>query len=219
MKKNILITAGPTREKIDPIRFISNQSTGYLGIVLSQVAHMYGHRVSLILGPTHLSPIFPEINVIRIESTFDLERALEQHIAIADVLMMSSAVSDFRLKQAFTSKIKRQKTMCIEFEKTPDLVHMFSHPDIKKNKLYIGFCLETDHVLENARNKLYFKNLDYIVACSYSPQQVSPFGDSVFPVSILSRLNHSVQHWYCDNKIMFSIQLLSLIMKHANLLA
>ena len=184
-KLTILITAGPTREKIDPIRFISNESSGQLGFEIAREAKQRGHRVVLILGPTHL-PVIKGIETIHIESAAQLLKAIKANLPKADVLFMSAAVADFTPVSISNRKIKRTKDVTLHLRKTTDILKIISAPLTKKNKIYVGFCLETEDLIKNAKAKLQAKRLDYIVATQYTGKS-APFGDKKFSPTILSK--------------------------------
>ena len=160
--KNILVTAGPTREHIDPVRFISNRSSGKMGYALASEAKDLGANVTLISGPVHIDPI-PAVNMINIESTLDMENELNTYIhktERVDYIFMVAAVADYIIKKPANHKIKRNNTsLDIQFSKAPDLIKTISK---KTDAILIGFALETENGEYNAMKKLTNKNLDYI---------------------------------------------------------
>lgn len=164
--KKVLITAGSTIEKIDPVRFISNFSTGKMGIALAERAVELGAEVDLIIGKTHL-PTSTSITRTNVVSAQEMYEKVHQHIAKADIIIMAAAVADFTPKHTVNSKIKKNSAKennltNIALVPTKDI--LASVGKIKtKNQLLIGFALETDNELENATEKLKRKNLDYIV--------------------------------------------------------
>ena len=167
----MVITAGPTREPIDPIRFLSNYSSGYMGACLAAEAHARAHRVIAILGPSAES--FPRgVRVIPVEEARDMERALQQHARRADVVMMAAAVSDFRPVRVAVSKLRRRPRATLTLRATPDVIARLPR---QPHQLIVGFAVETGDVLPRARRKLREKRLDLLLA-----QQVShngePFG-------------------------------------------
>lgn len=170
--KRLLITAGPTREMLDPVRFISNLSTGEMGYVLASTARDLGYQVTLISGPTAL--VRPKgVKFIPIVSTQDLKQACEKQFLKHDVLIMTAAVCDFMAKRFHPQKIMRTKTNRFELKRTPDILAGLSRR--KKGRVVIGFCLETRDWLKKAEEKLKRKRLDGIVANYYSPRH-NPFG-------------------------------------------
>ena len=172
----ILIAAGPTREPIDAVRYISNRSSGKMGAALTAAATRGGHEVTLIVGP--VSVAMPE-NARRI----DIETAAEMHAAVLrefpnhDVLIMAAAVADFRPKYVRSNKLERDGTLAIEFEATQDIIAAAGR--IKRaDQRTIGFSLESHNNIERARQKMLRKNLDLIV---YNPTETmdSPTIESV----------------------------------------
>ncbi|MEH7247008.1 bifunctional phosphopantothenoylcysteine decarboxylase/phosphopantothenate--cysteine ligase CoaBC [Neobacillus niacini] len=160
--KNVLITAGPTREKIDPVRFITNHSSGKMGYALAEAAKNAGARVILISGPVHLSP--PSgVELIEIESADEMYRAVMNNYENANIIIKTAAVADYRPKVSFDHKMKKQPgDQVIELERTKDI--LFELGTLKKEQILVGFAAETENVDEYARKKLQTKNADMIVA-------------------------------------------------------
>lgn len=184
MKLQILITAGPTREFIDPVRFISNSSTGFFGYQIASEAMRRGHKVTLISGPTHLAP--PRgARFIPVTSALEMKREVERFFPKCDCLIMSAAVSDYRPVKIHSRKIKKAKSrITLKLERNPDILSMAAKD--KGSRLIIGFALETDGLKENARRKLETKNLDCIIAASVNKKAL-PFGDRKIRVLIIPR--------------------------------
>ncbi|MEA3424110.1 MAG: bifunctional phosphopantothenoylcysteine decarboxylase/phosphopantothenate--cysteine ligase CoaBC, partial [Bacillota bacterium] len=160
--KNILITAGPTLERIDPVRYISNNSSGKMGYAIAKMARRYGANVMLISGPVELSPPFG-VNVEHVETSQEMYEKVMDYFEWADVIVKSAAVLDYKPKQFANEKIKKTEAgLNIEFERTKDI--LFELGKIKGDKLLVGFAAETNEVLENAKDKLIRKNADLIVA-------------------------------------------------------
>lgn len=161
-KKKILITAGPTREAIDPVRFLSNHSSGRMGYELARAAQMLGASVTLISGPVSIPPP-PNVTVVNVNSTAELQKAVTSRFRSTDCLIMAAAPADFRPVTKSTSKMKRSgEDATLELKPTADILALVSRKK-KKGQLVVGFALETDRPLENARRKLKEKNLDMIV--------------------------------------------------------
>jgi phosphopantothenoylcysteine decarboxylase/phosphopantothenate--cysteine ligase len=160
--ENILVTAGPTEESIDPVRFLSNRSSGKMGFALARAARRRGAGVTLISGPTALS-VPPQIKYIAVRSAVQMREAVLNHLESASILIMAAAVSDFRPKQRATEKIKKSKVeTVVELELNPDIL---AEAGKKKNsRIMVGFAAETENLLQNTREKLEKKNLDLIVA-------------------------------------------------------
>jgi len=160
--KKVLITAGPTYEAIDPVRFIGNHSSGKMGFELAAVAHAAGAQVTLISGPTHLENPNEDIKLIRVQSAVEMYKAATDHFSEVDIAIASAAVSDYRPKISASQKIKKSaETMELQLVKNPDI--LASLGEVKKHQLLVGFALETENEEENASGKLKRKNLDFIV--------------------------------------------------------
>jgi phosphopantothenoylcysteine decarboxylase / phosphopantothenate---cysteine ligase len=158
--ETILITAGPTREKIDPVRYLTNRSSGRMGYALAEAALRRGARVLLVTGPTSLTPS-GAAEVTRVESTQEMRDAVMSLLPQASIVIKTAAVADYRAKTTADQKIKHKGSMALELEATPDILKDLSQR--KGNKIVVGFAAETENVLENARQKLLAKNLDAIV--------------------------------------------------------
>ena len=159
---NCLISAGPTREWIDPVRFLSNPSSGKMGYALAKAALDYGMRVTLISGPTSLTP--PQgAELFSVETALEMEEKMNQFFPDSDVIIMSAAVSDHRPETYSPTKQKKQKL--------PGMLELVKNPDILKNlgakkqkgQTLVGFAAETENHLTNAKTKLSDKNLDWII--------------------------------------------------------
>lgn len=160
--KHILITAGPTFEAVDPVRFIGNHSTGRMGIDIAKSAANLGAQVTLVLGPSALSVSHSLINVVNIFSAADMFKAVKEVFTSVDVAIASAAVADYRPKNISTQKIKKKEgDMFIELERTTDILYWMG--EHKKHQFLVGFALETQNEIENAKSKLARKNLDLIV--------------------------------------------------------
>lgn len=159
--KKILITAGRTIEPIDPVRYISNYSTGKMGYAIAEEASLKGGEVTLISGPTFLNP--PSgVKYIPVKTAREMAEAVKGEFIKNDVLIMTAAVSDYKPVQFSDSKMKRDKERIqIEFEKNEDILESIGK--MKGNKITVGFSLETDNEISNSINKLKKKNLDIIV--------------------------------------------------------
>jgi phosphopantothenoylcysteine decarboxylase/phosphopantothenate--cysteine ligase len=170
LDKHFVITAGPTHEKLDPVRLLSNRSTGAMGIAFASAAADRGAKVDLIIGPTHLST--PDaINTHRVESAQDMLHATESVIDSADVFIAAAAVSDFRLSEPSTQKLKRNQAgaMTLNLVENPDILATLS-PRVKDG-VVVGFAAETEDIEANARVKLERKGCDFVVANQVGPAQ------------------------------------------------
>lgn len=163
-----MITAGPTHEPIDAVRFLGNRSSGRLGVALAERAAARGWATTLLLGPAAVAPTDSRVTVHRFRTTLDLDRLLRQHLHGADVLVMAAAVADFRPKttpSALRGKIRRtEQKLTIELEPTPDLLAVHARTK-SPGQLFVGFALEPkDELRASALSKLTRKRLDMIVA-------------------------------------------------------
>ncbi len=165
MKKiKCLITAGPTREYFDPVRFISNPSSGKMGWNIANATKQKGWDTTLVLGPSQLSDI-DGVNIERVTSADDMLKACEKYFDDCDILIMSAAVSDVRPKSKIEHKAKKDEIeLSPQLERTPDILLTLSKK--KDDKILIGFAAETKDIIAYAKDKLERKNLDAIVANS-----------------------------------------------------
>jgi phosphopantothenoylcysteine decarboxylase/phosphopantothenate--cysteine ligase len=167
--ETVLITAGPTREKIDPARYLTNRSSGRMGYAVAEAALRRGARVLLVSGPTSLTPP-GAAEVTRVESAEQMRAAVLNLLSQATIVIKTAAVSDYRAKSISTQKLKRKGPMVLELEPTADILKEISSR--KQSQIIIGFAAETENVLENARQKLASKQLDAIVVNDVSREGV-----------------------------------------------
>jgi phosphopantothenoylcysteine decarboxylase / phosphopantothenate---cysteine ligase len=161
--KRILINAGPTREHIDPVRFISNHSTGKMGVALADAAASMGAVVELVLGPVDISPANPSVKITDVVSAADMARECIRKFADVDIAILAAAISDFTPENVPGNKIKRGDTdLILRLRPTKDIAAELGKSKSEK-QLVVGFALETDNEIENATSKLKRKNLDLIV--------------------------------------------------------
>lgn len=184
---SILITAGGTKERIDPVRYISNDSSGKMGYALAKSAAILGANVTLISTNKHL-PVFKGINVHYVETANEMKELVSTLRSTQDIIVMAAAVSDFRVAHPSHQKIKKQpdqESMTIVLEKNPDiLAYLGEHKS--ENQIIIGFAAETNDVLENAKAKLIRKKADYIIANDVSDQTIG-FNQDKNKVTILTK--------------------------------
>jgi phosphopantothenoylcysteine decarboxylase / phosphopantothenate---cysteine ligase len=167
--ETVLVTAGPTREKIDPARYLTNRSSGRMGYAVAEAALRRGARVLLVSGPTSLTP--PRAGEItRVESAEQMRDAVLDLLPQATIVIKTAAVSDYRPKSVSEQKIKRKGSLTLELEPTADILKEISAR--KQSQIVIGFAAETENVLENARQKLASKNLDGIVVNDVSHEGI-----------------------------------------------
>ena len=183
--KKILITAGPTYEAIDPVRFIGNHSSGKMGFDIANEAVNKGAEVILVTGPTHLNVQNSTIKLIRVTSAQDMYDACHEFYSSVDVAIAAAAVADYRPKNVANQKIKKNDaTFSIELEKTKDI--LASLGEQKKNQFLIGFALETENEIEHAKQKIQKKNLDLIVLNSLNDKGAG-FGQPTNKVTFISK--------------------------------
>lgn len=176
MKKrlHILVTAGPTRESIDPVRFISNRSTGVMGYEIAKAGKRRGHAVTLVSGPICLRPL-RGVKFFPIETAGELKKAVLSRLKDSDCLFMVAAVSDWCPSGVRAGKIKRSgKRLKLTLEPTPDILKLAGKR--KGKRILVGFSLETRPSINASRQKLKKKNLDLIVSNSFRGKK-DPFGD------------------------------------------
>jgi phosphopantothenoylcysteine decarboxylase/phosphopantothenate--cysteine ligase len=190
--KRILITAGPTYEALDPVRFIGNHSSGKMGFEIANAAANLGAEVILVTGPTHQSIQHSLIEVKPIVSAEEMYTEVHKHFLYSDIAILSAAVADYRPKTVTDKKIKKKdSTFTIELEKTKDILKSLGQ--IKSNQVLVGFALETNNELEHAKEKLKSKNLDLIVLNSLRDKGAG-FGVSTNKVTFITSSNEIVEN-------------------------
>ena len=183
--KKVLLTAGPTRESLDPVRFITNRSTGKMGYALAKAARSLGAEVVLVSGPSALAEPMG-VKVLQVESAQKMYDAVHEHQAESDVIIMSAAVADYRPANFSDKKIKKKEgDMSLPMERTRDI--LASVGEIKRNdQMLIGFALETHDAMENAKGKLERKNLDMIVLNSLQDEGAG-FGHDTNRITLIPK--------------------------------
>ena len=169
-KYKALVTAGPTNEYIDPVRFITNKSSGKQGYALANSLAKKGFETTLISGPTNLESN-NNINLIKVETATEMFNATQENLP-ADIAIFSAAVADFKIKQKINQKIKKQDSINLELEKNIDILNYVSKHNSLRPKLVIGFAAETNNIQENAKKKLIEKNCDWIIANDVSNKKI-----------------------------------------------
>jgi len=183
--KKILVTAGPTYEPIDPVRFIGNHSTGKMGFDIAQAAADQGAEVVLVTGPTHLKLSHSLVKVVHVTSSEEMYNACHEHFNSVDAAIAAAAVADYRPKYVAPQKIKKTESgMILELEKTKDILSSLGA--VKKKQFLIGFALETENEIENAKLKIRKKNLDLIVLNSLNDEGAG-FGKPTNKVTFIDR--------------------------------
>ncbi len=181
----VLVTAGPTREKIDPVRYISNHSTGKMGYAIARAAMMRGADVTLVTGRTDIAPPMG-VQTVDIVSAEDMAQAVKQRAKEQDIIIKAAAVADYRPKNTADEKMKKKDDeLTIELARTEDILgYLGEHKEA--GQFLCGFSMETENMIENSRKKLEKKNLDLIVANNLK-QQGAGFGTDTNIVTLLSK--------------------------------
>jgi phosphopantothenoylcysteine decarboxylase/phosphopantothenate--cysteine ligase len=162
-RKKVLVTAGPTYEALDPVRFIGNRSSGKMGVAIAEELAERGAAVTLILGPSKITNIPPSVKTLRVESAQEMYEAATANFKDSDAAILAAAVADYRPKHVSDIKIKKKDNdLTIELEKTPDIAATLGQMKTAQQKL-VGFALETNDEFDNAVSKLKRKNFDFIV--------------------------------------------------------
>ena len=183
--KKVLVTAGPTYEAIDPVRYISNHSSGKMGFEIAKKASDLGAEVFLISGPSNQQISNRSINLINVVSSKDMRKQVIKYYAKADIVIMAAAVSDFKPKDFSNKKIKKDNIQSkIELEKTKDI--LLELGSLKKNQFLVGFALENENEIENSLKKLKNKNLDLIILNSLNDKGAG-FGTETNKITIINK--------------------------------
>ncbi|HEX2867203.1 MAG TPA: bifunctional phosphopantothenoylcysteine decarboxylase/phosphopantothenate--cysteine ligase CoaBC [Ignavibacteriales bacterium] len=179
---SLLVTAGPTYEDIDPVRFIGNRSSGKMGFQIAKAASLRGAKVKLVAGPTS-EDAYPGIERISVRSAKEMKKAVDENMELSDVLIMAAAVADYRPLKKAQNKIKKEENLkSIDLTKTDDILAALK----KGDKKVVGFALETDNEFKNAKDKLARKNLDMIVLNSLN-DKMAGFEFDTNKVTIITR--------------------------------
>lgn len=190
--KKVLLTAGPTYEAIDPVRFIGNHSSGKMGFEIAKAAANLGAEVILISGPSQQTANHNLITVIPVTSAQEMYDEVHKYFEITNIAILSAAVADYRPKNVADQKIKKKEsTFTIELEKTKDILKSLGM--IKKDQFLVGFALETNNELEHAKGKLQSKNLDLIVLNSLNDTGAG-FGGSTNKVTFITASGEVIAH-------------------------
>lgn len=183
--KKIMITAGPTVESIDPVRYITNRSTGKMGYAIAKIAANRGADVTLVSGPTNIEPPSNIKKLIKIQSAEDMYNAIIDNFDENQVIIKSAAVADYKPKTYSDKKIKKSNDdLVIELDRNKDIAYELGK--IKKDKILVGFAAETNDLIENAKGKVNKKNLDFIVANDLT-EEGAGFGTDTNIVKIIDK--------------------------------
>lgn len=210
MKKTILITAGPTREAIDPVRYLSNHSSGKMGYALAQAAISSGHRVILISGPTNLKE--PQgAHLIPVVSALDMKRAVLKHLKKADVVFMVAAVADYRPERIARQKIKKSaRALTLKLIPNPDILKELGTKK-RADQIVVGFAAETNNTVAYAKKKLASKKCDWIILNNVAKAGIG-FGSEQNEVTLFSKTGHT-QKFPRQNKTSLALRILSTVIK------
>ena len=209
--KKILITAGPTYEAIDPVRFIGNHSSGKMGFDIAESAASFGAEVVLVSGPTHCKIKNTNIKLISVVSAQQMFDACHLYFNEVDVAIAAAAVADYRPKVVAQQKIKKSEAnFTIELEKTKDILESLGK--IKKNQFLIGFALETENEIENAKAKIQKKNLDLIVLNSMNDEGAG-FGKSTNKVTFIDK-HYTIESMQLKSKEEVAADIVNKIIVH-----
>ena len=212
--KKILITAGPTYEAIDPVRFIGNHSSGKMGFDIANEAAKLGAEVILVSGPTHQITNFSSIKVVKVISAEEMYIACHEYFTNVDVAICAAAVADYRPKVVADQKIKKSEAeLSIQLEKTKDILASFGEQ--KKRQFLVGFALETENEIENAKLKIQKKNLDLIVLNSLKDEGAG-FGKSTNKVTFIDK-NFTVEPRDLKSKEMVAQDILEKVLLSFNI--
>ena len=208
--KKVMITAGPTYEAIDPVRFIGNHSSGLMGFELAKTAAGLGAEVYLITGPTHLSVSHSHINVIEVVSAADMYHSATMYFDDADIVICAAAVADYKPKAVASQKIKKKgEELHLELVKTTDILKSLG--ELKKNQFLVGFALETENEVENALGKLKRKNLDAIILNSMNDEGAG-FGGNTNKISFIDT-NSDITTFELKTKAEVAVDIFNEILK------
>jgi len=182
--RNVLVTAGPTQAKIDPVRFITNRSTGKMGYSIAEEAKRRGANVTLISGPTNLEK--PKgVTVIDIITNEEMRKAVLEHFSNSDIVIKSAAVADYKIKEYSNEKIKKSDgDLNLTFTRDNDILKELG--SLKTNQILVGFAAESNDIIQNAKRKIDAKNLDYIIANDITSADTG-FGSNDNKVIIISK--------------------------------
>ena len=213
-KLKALVTAGPTNEYIDPVRFITNKSSGKQGYALAKSLAQRGFQTTLISGPTNLK-IDNNINLIKVETANEMFKATQENLP-ADVAIFSAAVADFKVKKRSDEKIKKQEHLNLNLEKNIDILDYVSKHNSLRPKIVIGFAAETNDIHENAKKKLIEKNCDWIVANDVSNKSIG-FDSDFNEVSIFYKSEKILnEKLHMKKKSAISDEIIDRIIKQLN---
>src|SRR5690625_5056936 len=206
--KKILVSAGPTREAIDPVRFFTNRSSGKMGFAIAEAAARNGAQVTLVTGPVNLETIHPNIKRVDVVTAEEMFHTILKHFEKTDIVIKAAAVADYRPKETFDEKMKKQSgNLTVEMERTQDILQTLG--EHKTNQFVVGFAAETTNHIENGKDKLARKHLDAIVVNNIATEGAGFEGDT----NIVTYINkdHQVEDIALAPKRQIAEQILMLI--------
>ena len=213
-KITALVTAGPTNEYIDPVRYITNKSSGKQGYEIAKSLYNRGFDTTLISGPTNIE-ITERIKLIQVETAEEMFKATQQNLP-TDVAIFAAAVSDFKVKKKHKKKIPKQENLVIDLEKNIDILNYVSNHNSKRPKLVIGFAAETHNLERNAINKLQNKNCDWIIANDISKKEGGFESELNEVIIYYKNLNKKKEKLSLKNKSEISEEIVDRIVSHIN---
>ena len=211
-KLKALVTAGPTNEYIDPVRFITNKSSGKQGYEIAKSLSKNGFETTLISGPTNLK-IDENINLIKVETAEEMFKETQKNLPV-DVAIFSAAVADFKISKKSNKKIKKQDELIIKLEKNVDILNYISNHNSMRPKLVIGFAAETNDLKKNALKKLKNKNCDWIIANDVSKKEIG-FNSDLNEVTIYYK-DDKKEKLLKKNKSLISEEIVNRVSNHLN---
>jgi phosphopantothenoylcysteine decarboxylase/phosphopantothenate--cysteine ligase len=211
-KLKALVTAGPTREYIDPVRFITNKSSGKQGYELAKSLSRNGYQTTLISGPTNLE-IESEVKVIKVETAEEMFKETQKNLPV-DVAIFSAAVADFKVHEKSNLKIKKSDELTIKLEKNVDILNYISNHNSMRPKLVVGFAAETNDLEKNAIQKLKNKNCDIIIGNDVSNKKIG-FDSNLNEVTIFYK-NNKQEKLFAKSKTLISEEIVERINNQLN---
>ena len=211
-KLKALVTAGPTKEYIDPVRFITNKSSGKQGYEIAKSLSRSGYQTTLISGPTNLK-INDEVKLIKVETTEQMFKETQKNLPV-DVAIFSAAVADFKVIEKNDIKIKKKNELTIKLEKNVDILNYISNHNSMRPKLVIGFAAETNNLEDNAIEKLKNKNCDMIIANDVSNERIG--FDSDFNEVTIFYKNNKKEKLFVKNKSLISEEIVERVNNQLN---
>ena len=212
--KTCMVTAGPTHENIDPIRYIGNRSSGKMGMAIAEELAERGAAVSLIMGPSSQTTIHPNIKQINVNTADEMFTQVQKYFLNSDISIFSAAVSDYKPKKVFTEKIKKKdENWIIDLEKNKDILSEMGNKK-NENQFVVGFALETENEIENAKQKLQNKNLDLIILNS-TKDKGATFSHDTNKISIIDK-DFNIKNFQLKDKIDVAKDIVDAIIKNIN---